>query len=350
MVFREVIEIYTMKDNKKQLTDEEIEEIIEKKYSKKLPHTKDYIRERLREDPNYKCKFSMVKQDFIDEALKVHPEKYNYEYLPKFIYNAQKEKVRLICEEIDPYTGEIYGEFETTFNHFVLRKQNIYELGQYLRNKKKRELAGEIFLNEAKEKFPNLDFSKSVYISAKTNIIIRCPEHGEYTITPDNFKKSITGSCRGCSCSKSRGEKFVEASLENLGLKKYEDYTPQYQLSGEKLEISNIRNIVLVDYYLELNGIKYIIEVNGSQHYKEIKHFTRNDSNIFYDQIKRDQAVFLYCGINQIIYIEIPYTKLKSEEQVFNILKRILIDKEPVSSVIGDLPKYKFIEKEDQDG
>ena len=99
-----------MKDNKKQLTDEEIEEIIEKKYSKKLPHTKDYIRERLREDPNYKCKFSMVKQDFIDEALKVHPEKYNYEYLPKFIYNAQKEKVRLICEEIDPYTGEIYGD------------------------------------------------------------------------------------------------------------------------------------------------------------------------------------------------------------------------------------------------
>lgn len=66
MIFQDVIKINYMKDNKK-LTDEEIKEIIEKKYSKKLPHTKDYIREQLKKDPNYKCKFSMVKQDFIDK-------------------------------------------------------------------------------------------------------------------------------------------------------------------------------------------------------------------------------------------------------------------------------------------
>lgn len=67
-MFWDVTKINFMNDNiKKQLTDDEIEEIIKKKYSKKLPHTKDYIRDQLREDSNYKCKFSMVKQDFIDK-------------------------------------------------------------------------------------------------------------------------------------------------------------------------------------------------------------------------------------------------------------------------------------------
>lgn len=90
-----------MKGNKKQLTDKEIEEIIEKKYSKKLPHTKDYIREQLKKDPNYKCKFSMVKQDFIDEYYRSREGK----LCPSFDFTDKKISVLLfniLIENKDP--------------------------------------------------------------------------------------------------------------------------------------------------------------------------------------------------------------------------------------------------------
>lgn len=341
MIFRGVtVNTMRKKDNKKQLTDEEIEEIIDKKYSNKLPHTKDYIREQLKKDPNYICKFSMVREDFIEEARKVHSEKYNYDLVPEIIQNSEKTKISLICEEINPKTGCIYGKFETTFAHFVIRGQNIYLLGQHQMNRKKSRKKGEKFLSWAKNKFPNLDFSKAIYVSAKTDITIVCPLHGEYTITPDNFKKSATGGCRGCSNMKSRGERFVDNSLNKLGI----SYTPQYEISAEKLEIQSIRSVVYVDYYINLNGLEYLIEINGKQHYCEFKRYHK-DGTVFVDQIKRDQAVRMYAGINGIIFVEIPYTVLTSEERVYDILKRILIDKEPVYKVIGNLPDYKFREE-----
>lgn len=110
-----------MKGNKKQLTDKEIEEIIEKKYSKKLPHTKDYIREQLKKDPNYKCKFSMVKQDFIDEYYRSREGKlcpsFDFTDVPEFIKSTH-EYVILICLDKDSKGNQI-GEYKTCYKQLV---------------------------------------------------------------------------------------------------------------------------------------------------------------------------------------------------------------------------------------
>lgn len=119
-----------MKGNKKQLTDKEIEEIIEKKYSKKLPHTKDYIREQLKKDPNYKCKFSMVKQDFIDEYYRSREGKlcpsFDFTDVPEFIKSTH-EYVILICLDKDSKGNQI-GEYKTCYKQLVNNGEQHYEL------------------------------------------------------------------------------------------------------------------------------------------------------------------------------------------------------------------------------
>lgn len=339
------------KINKKQLTDEEIDNIFLKKYYKKLPHTKEYIRKRLKEDPNYFCTFSMVKEDFIEEARKIHTEgDYNYDYLPEFI-QTKTEKVKIICNEIDPKTGKIFGEFYTDYLHFVERKQAPLRFSIELSLKNVREQAKDKLIKLSIEKFGNkFDFSESIYLDRGTKIKIFCKECNKYFWqTPESHLLTKFGcpycsmkyrDYNKCGCSgKSTGEKFVENSLNKLNIK----FIPQYYISGFDLGLINQR-FALVDYYIEYNNLKYIIEINGRQHYIDLDFFYKSSTD-FYDKIKRDQAVRMYAGINNIIFIEIPYTSLTSEDRVYDILRRILIDKEPVYKVIEQLPNYKFREE-----
>ena len=78
-----------------------------------------------------------------------------------------------------------------------------------------KKITTEIFKERAQKLFPNYDYSKSVYINARTKITVICPEHGEFYITPDNHLNKHIG-CPLCSNKKvsinrtSNIDKFIE--------------------------------------------------------------------------------------------------------------------------------------------
>lgn len=185
------------KDNKKQLTDEEIEKIMEKKYSNKLPHTKDYIREQLKKDSNYICKFNMVREDFIEEADKTHKYKYNYEFVPDIIKNTNT-KLTIICLEIDKSTGKIYGEFKVDLDHFIKRKQNHPKLAKDIEQERREIENRKKFFEEVSNKFPWISLEKSEYKGMKESIICTCKKHGEFSVVPINLLHSDYGGCPEC--------------------------------------------------------------------------------------------------------------------------------------------------------
>lgn len=61
-----------------------------------------------------------------------------------------------------------------------------------------KKITTEIFKERAQKLFPNYDYSKSVYVNAKSKIIVICPEHGEFLISPDNHLNKKIG-CPKCS-------------------------------------------------------------------------------------------------------------------------------------------------------
>lgn len=472
------------KENKKQLTDKEIEEIIDKKYSNKLPHTKDYIREQLKKDPNYICKFSMVREDFIEEGLKIHSEKINYEYVPDII-NNNKQKIKLICEEINPKTGNIFGVFFINSEKFLRRNQTHQGYGLIKLAKNRVNKAAENLQNFLKLNFPWISFNKEDYVSKKTLLKLHCKYHGDFEALPNNISVSHWGCCPGCykdsniptveefiekykqkylnkygkecpyefdkiseitclsdevtiycpihkiyfsntvekllyygikcpECSFENKQKsralttdiFIDRSKKLFGenafyydkteyinlhtpviitcpkhgdilispichlngnggcpkckgtngelmvidvLDKFKqnndlDYVYQFDIVDEYFSINKF-NTITVDFFITFMNNKYILEINGDQHYKEIKYF--GGKKRFEKQKIRDNSLKEYCKRNHIIFIEVPILGtfktnkrlLEIKNSILKIFKENIINQEKIDNIFSIFKK-----------
>ena len=166
-------------EHKENLSEEEIEQIINEKYSEKDEKTKEFIR----------------------RSLKIHGLRYDYS---KTIYKKLKERVIIICP--------IHGEFEQAPNNHLSGKG----CSQCSKNKR---LTTEIFVNESIKIHGNkYDYSKVNYINNHTKVIITCPIHGDFLQTPSIH-------LRGCGCPfcsnniQLTNEEFIKRSREIHGNK-----------------------------------------------------------------------------------------------------------------------------------
>jgi hypothetical protein len=121
--------------------------------------------------------------NFIEKSIQIWGNKYNYS---KTNYLRVNDKVIIICDK--------HGEFEQLpSNHYKYgcgscgREANIRN--NELKDKCKNEF--EIKSNNAHNNF--YDYTQTNYIDAKTNVIIICKEHGEFSMTPNNHLRG-----RGC--------------------------------------------------------------------------------------------------------------------------------------------------------
>ena len=122
--------IKTRKFLKKEfLTEEEIEDIINKEYSNRSEYTKDYIREGFRREG---VKFSIgsraiTRKDFELDYLKSREKndyivKYDFSKLPDII-NNQQQKVIVICRE--KINGIEVGEWITSYRELIKFKREV---------------------------------------------------------------------------------------------------------------------------------------------------------------------------------------------------------------------------------
>lgn len=122
-------------------------------------------------------------EKFITSANEKHNNKYDYSL---FNYTGNKSESLIICP--------IHGSFsQSPRNH--LRNPIACPLckEEYDKNKRAQE-----FINKAKERFGDkFDYSKFVYIDAKTKSTIICCKHGEFNQTPDKHLQSIN-ACPMC--------------------------------------------------------------------------------------------------------------------------------------------------------
>ena len=145
-----------------------------------------------------KCRSKPIdfKKRFLVKAKRIHKNKYSYE---KVNYLKSQIPVIIICP--------IHGEFQQTpAQHLAgsgCSKCGILKLRiQNSRTTKE-------FIEEAIKIHHNCyDYSKVKYINKQTNIIIKCPEHGQFLQTPHHH-------LRGQGCPR------CQLSLTHLNLKRY---------------------------------------------------------------------------------------------------------------------------------
>ena len=166
-----------------------------------------------------KEKLSKSPKQFLEDALKIHGNKYDYS---KAEYKSNKEKVCIICPE--------HGEF------WQLPSAHTRGQGCPHCERDRRSKTSEEFIKEAKQIHGDrYDYSKVKYINRNTPVTIICPTHGEFEQIPSNHLQGK--GCPKCSKNYQYGtKKFIEKAQE-VHNNKYDYSKVQYKTAKTPVTI-----------------------------------------------------------------------------------------------------------------
>ncbi len=176
-----------------------------------------------------KCGKKSTTEEFIENAKKIHGDKYDYS---KVKYDLAKKPVIIVCP--------IHGEFkQTPIMH--LRGAGCKKCSGNSRS------STDEFIDAAKKVHGNkYDYSQVNYINNKTKVKIICPIHGEFEQKPNTH---LNGS--GCySCGKLQaGEKIKSDSESFIEMAR--------KIHGDKYDYSK------VEYKTAKSPVKIICPIHG---------------------------------------------------------------------------------------
>ena len=165
----------------------------------------------------------LTTEEFIEKAKKKHGNKYDYS---KVEYISARKKVSIICIE--------HGEFKQTPDNHLRGKGCPTCSGNI-------KLTTEKFIEKAHVKHGNkYDYSNVEYINAKTKVIIRCIEHGEFKQTPSSH---LNGN--GCpTCANILNYKKQSLTTEGFIEKAKKKHGNKYDYSNVKY-INNHTKVII---------------------------------------------------------------------------------------------------------
>lgn len=217
-------------------------------------------------------------ETFIEKSNKVHNNEYSYN---KTFYEKNNKKVIVTCS--------IHGDFEVTPNH-------------HLSGRGCPKCAGNARLNtETFAKKANIihnykySYDKTNYEKTHKNVIIECPIHGVFEMSPANHLKG-----QGCpKCNQSYLEKTIMETLKEKNI----DYVFQ-----KKFEWLGQQSM---DFYLPDYNIA--IECQGIQHFEPIDFAGKGNEwakTLLHENQERDKRKFDLCkenNINLLYYANYEY-------------------------------------------
>lgn len=307
------------------------------------------------------------KGEFIEDAKKVHGDKYDYS---KVEYINSHTKVCIIC----PEHGEFWQFPYSHLNGFGCRK-----CANNLISEKQKNTKEEFIEKARKVHGDKYDYSKVEYVDSHTKVCIICPEHGEFWQTPYNhygakqgcpkcgyksisdkkktitteewikrakevhgdrysynktiytgYSNKVTITCpihgdfeqlaydhlqgKGCrKCRKSRMEIEMSNFLGKNNIKFIEQYRPKF------LNIGKCRQSL--DFYLPEYNIA--IECQGAQHFLGNTFYSRNINEI----IEHDARKKKLCEENGIkVFYYTNLEKYENEKENLYICKEKLLE------------------------
>lgn len=247
-------------------------------------------------------KTKKTNEEFIKEAIELHGNKYDYS---KVEYVNNHTKVCIICPE--------HGEFmQKPCKHLL--KQGCPICGDKQNGINKRITLND-FITRCNEIHENkYDYSNVIYEGWDKQIIIICPEHGEFI---QNAGAHLSGhGCPMCHQSK------LESKIRKLLLTNNINFEPQYRskwLGRQSLDF------FLPDYNIA-------IECQGTQHYnKETIRWNQYDFNTIIERdlkkskkcIKNNIKIIYFCPDKTALASNLFYTKENTVINETDLLKMI---------------------------
>lgn len=226
---------------------------------------------------------------YLSKFYDVHGDKYDYS---KSEYINSHTPILIQCKN-----GH---EFYQTPNKHTKGANCPYCLG--------RHKTQEEFIEQAqKENNNRYTYEKTVYINNHTKVIVTCPKHGDFMVTPMNHIKK--GQPRGCRlCTESRGEMYIRSYLENNNIK----FKTQYWFEDCRYILPLPFDFAIFN---EDDTIKFLIEHQGQQHFQPVRFGGISDqraANNLNIVNTRDVIKDEYCIKNSIPLLKINYDEISN--------------------------------------
>lgn len=223
-----------------------------------------------------------TKNDFIEQAKKIHGNKYNYDSVN---YKGSNTKVEILCIKHNHFF------YMTPHNHIGTHAQGC-PICRYEIMSEKSRFNNDIFIKKSKEVHGDLFiYDKVSYVNNSTKVEIICKKHGSFFQTPSSHF-----SGQGCPvCNSSKGEIRIRDFLKKNNI----DFEEQ-----KKFVNCKYKRILPLDFYLPFYNL--IIEFHGLQHYECRNNYFHKTCSFETQQIK-DEIKRCFAKDNNIKLLEIPY-------------------------------------------
>lgn len=176
-------------------------------------------------------------QTLIEQASKVHNNKYDYSLIGK-TYKNNRSKVNVICPNHGPFLVKV-------FNHVISQTGCPRCSGRITQEE---WIARARIVHKDRYSYDNIKFRGS-----EKKIDILCEKHGEYSQAPFSHLQG-----HGCpSCNLSTGEIKIYNFLQSLGI----PFEPQKTFD----DCRGVKRPLPFDFYI--SSINLIIEFQGKQHF-----------------------------------------------------------------------------------
>ena len=231
----------------------------------------------------------LTTEDFIKRANVVHASKYDYSLTNYIDY---EQPVCIICPE--------HGEFCQT-PHAHLSGCGCPKC-RYIKSWDTRgRITTEQFIEKARKIHGNkYDYSETIYKNNRTKVKIICPKHGSFFQTPPTHLRG-----NGCPiCSESHIEKEIRMFLEYIKIDfEYEKHFPGMGYRS-------------YDFFLK--KLNCVIECQGIQHFEPVEFFGGQEA--FDKQVESDKIKKEYCKTNNIDLIKVTTGEfLKRDKSLLSV-------------------------------
>ena len=245
-----------------------------------------------RQEPRYhlmghgcqKCygRYKQTTEEFIEKAKKIFPE-YDYSLAR---YKNSVTKIKIICPE--------HGIFEITPSNLLNQKQGCRKCG-WKKAQMKNRMTQEEFLLKAREVHGwKYDYSKVNYVNTDTKVCIICPEHGEFWQTPHHHLKGV--GCPECGRNDLTENKLYE-EIKSIFPDAIHTYKPNFLNTTGKPQSLDIF----------IPSLNTAIEYQGRQHFVSISRYG-GDAELTKTK-ERDERKYLLCKENGVRLLYVSYEK-----------------------------------------
>ena len=257
---------------------------------------------------------------FMNKAIEIHGDKYDYSLVnPENICHTSK--LDIICK--------IHGKFTQVAQHHIRDKSGCRKCG-HISGNKKNTYTQEEFIIKAKEIHGNkYDYSKVIYKKSNEDIIILCNKGHEFS---QKASYHLAGyGCMKC-CNKSEGKLFEKVVIIYPTLK-------------EQFKVSWCKKKTYLPFDFCIEEHKIIIEVDGNQHFTQVRDWASPEKQQETDLYKMKCANENGYSVIRIIQDYIYKDKYDWLNELINSIEKIINDKIVQNIYICKNEEYKVYQE-----